>query len=136
MFLPYSSGWLFKCFLYFLCRPKKLLLKAFKQYWFVFKDTSIAYFKNKELEEGEPIEKLNLRGKRVLHLAVACHKPASRWKPRPLSLKRACLPVWRRAHSGGRPAAPLPLSHGPGAQFSKRGYFYSAVSSFSMCPSL
>ncbi|KAH0513938.1 Fermitin family-like protein 1 [Microtus ochrogaster] len=45
-----------------LFRPKKLMLKAFKQYWFVFKDTSIAYFKNKELEQGEPIEKLNIRG--------------------------------------------------------------------------
>lgn len=49
-----------------LFRPKKLLLKAFKQYWFVFKDTSIAYFKNKELEQGEPIEKLNLRGCEVV----------------------------------------------------------------------
>lgn len=51
----------------FICRPKKLILKAFKQYWFVFKDTSITYFKNKELEEGEPVEKLNLRGKWTLH---------------------------------------------------------------------
>uniref|UniRef100_A0A2K5PEZ2 FERM domain containing kindlin 1 n=1 Tax=Cebus imitator TaxID=2715852 RepID=A0A2K5PEZ2_CEBIM len=49
-----------------LFRPKKLLLKAFKQYWFVFKDTSIAYFKNKELEQGEPVEKLNLRGCEVV----------------------------------------------------------------------
>ncbi|KAM4842338.1 fermitin family homolog 1 [Thomomys bottae] len=49
-----------------LFRPKKLILKAFKQYWFVFKDTSIAYFKNKELEHGEPIEKLNLRGCEVV----------------------------------------------------------------------
>ncbi|XP_058143522.1 fermitin family homolog 1 [Dasypus novemcinctus] len=49
-----------------LFRPKKLVLKAFKQYWFVFKDTSIAYFKNKELEQGEPIEKLNLRGCEVM----------------------------------------------------------------------
>lgn len=47
------------------------MLKAFKQYWFVFKDTSIAYFKNKELEQGEPIEKLNIRGKSFRHLAVA-----------------------------------------------------------------
>lgn len=47
------------------------MLKAFKQYWFVFKDTSIAYFKNKELEQGEPIEKLNIRGKSFWHLAVA-----------------------------------------------------------------
>ncbi|XP_035865467.1 fermitin family homolog 1 isoform X3 [Phyllostomus discolor] len=49
-----------------LFRPKKLLLKTIKQYWFVFKDTSIAYFKNKELEQGEPIEKLNLRGCEVV----------------------------------------------------------------------
>ncbi|KAG8583950.1 hypothetical protein GDO81_008604 [Engystomops pustulosus] len=45
-----------------LFRPKKLTLKAYKQYWFVFKDTSISYFKNKEAAHGEPIEKLNLRG--------------------------------------------------------------------------
>ncbi|NP_001079432.1 FERM domain containing kindlin 1 S homeolog [Xenopus laevis] len=45
-----------------LFRPKKLTLKASKQYWFVFKDTSISYFKNKEAAHGEPIEKLNLRG--------------------------------------------------------------------------
>ncbi|KAM4772085.1 fermitin family homolog 1 [Rhinophrynus dorsalis] len=45
-----------------LFRPKKLTLKACKQYWFVFKDTSISYFKNKEAGHGEPIEKLNLRG--------------------------------------------------------------------------
>ncbi|KAL7991288.1 hypothetical protein Chor_015544 [Crotalus horridus] len=45
-----------------LFRSKKLMMKAFKQYWFVFKDTSVSYFKNKEAEHGEPIEKLNLRG--------------------------------------------------------------------------
>ncbi|XP_053568149.1 fermitin family homolog 1 [Bombina bombina] len=45
-----------------LFRPKKLTLKACKQYWFVFKDTSISYFKNKEAGNGEPIEKMNLRG--------------------------------------------------------------------------
>ncbi|XP_054844993.1 fermitin family homolog 1 [Eublepharis macularius] len=45
-----------------LFRSKKLTLKAFKEYWFVFKDTSLSYFKNKEAEHGEPIEKLNLRG--------------------------------------------------------------------------
>ncbi|EHB14243.1 Fermitin family-like protein 1 [Heterocephalus glaber] len=49
-----------------LFRPKKLVLKGFKQYWFVFKDTSIAYFKNKDLEQGEPVEKLNLRGCEVV----------------------------------------------------------------------
>ncbi|XP_053316107.1 fermitin family homolog 1 [Spea bombifrons] len=45
-----------------LFRPKKLALKAYKKYWFVFKDTSISYFKNKESAHGEPVEKLNLRG--------------------------------------------------------------------------
>ncbi|XP_032998730.1 fermitin family homolog 1 isoform X2 [Lacerta agilis] len=45
-----------------LFRSKKLALKTFKQYWFVFKDTSVSYFKNKDAEHGEPIEKLNLRG--------------------------------------------------------------------------
>ncbi|XP_062981931.1 fermitin family homolog 1 isoform X2 [Elgaria multicarinata webbii] len=45
-----------------LFRSKKLTLKAFKQYWFVFKDTSVSYFKNKDAEYGEPIEKLSLRG--------------------------------------------------------------------------
>ncbi|XP_040837138.1 fermitin family homolog 1 [Ochotona curzoniae] len=49
-----------------LFRAKKLMLKSFKQYWFVFKDTSIAYFKSKEVEQGEPIEKLNLRGCEVV----------------------------------------------------------------------
>ncbi|XP_013928547.1 PREDICTED: fermitin family homolog 1-like [Thamnophis sirtalis] len=47
---------------FFICRSKKLVLKAFKQYWFVFKDTSMSYFKSKEAEHGEPIEKFNLRG--------------------------------------------------------------------------
>ncbi|XP_020649336.3 fermitin family homolog 1 isoform X1 [Pogona vitticeps] len=45
-----------------LFRSRKLSLKGSKQYWFVFKDTSVSYFKNKEAEQGEPIEKLNLRG--------------------------------------------------------------------------
>ncbi|XP_043842011.1 fermitin family homolog 1 [Dromiciops gliroides] len=49
-----------------LFRAKKLTLKTFKQYWFVFKDTSIAYFKNEHLEHGEPVERLNLRGCEVV----------------------------------------------------------------------
>ncbi|XP_036604025.1 fermitin family homolog 1 isoform X2 [Trichosurus vulpecula] len=49
-----------------LFRTKKLTLKTFKQYWFVFKDTSIAYFKNKDLEQGEPIERMHLRGCEVV----------------------------------------------------------------------
>lgn len=53
-------------FLFFLGRPKKLALKAIKTYWFVFRDTSISYFKNKESALGEPIEKLNLKGRKSL----------------------------------------------------------------------
>ncbi|NXI90318.1 FERM1 protein, partial [Psophia crepitans] len=49
-----------------LVRPRKLSLKTIKPYWFVFKDTSISYFKNKECAQGEPIEKLNLKGCEVV----------------------------------------------------------------------
>ncbi|XP_069464377.1 fermitin family homolog 1 [Ambystoma mexicanum] len=49
-----------------LFRPKKLTLKSSKTYWFVFKDTSISYFKNKEVAQGEAIEKLNLRGSEIV----------------------------------------------------------------------
>ncbi|XP_074065587.1 fermitin family homolog 1 isoform X3 [Macrotis lagotis] len=49
-----------------LFRAKKLTLKTFKQYWFVFKDISIAYFKHKDLDQGEPIERLHLRGCEVV----------------------------------------------------------------------
>ncbi|KAF4799639.1 Fermitin family 1 [Turdus rufiventris] len=49
-----------------LVRPKKLALKAIKTYWFVFRDTSISYFKNKESAQGEPVEKLNLKGCEVV----------------------------------------------------------------------
>ncbi|KAG2467298.1 fermitin family homolog 1 [Polypterus senegalus] len=49
-----------------LFRPKKLTLKAFKEYWFVFRDTTISYYKNKESARGEPIEQLHLRGCEVV----------------------------------------------------------------------
>ncbi|NWI62058.1 FERM1 protein, partial [Todus mexicanus] len=49
-----------------LVRPRKLSLKTIKPYWFVFKDTSVSYFKNKESAQGEPIEKLNLKGCEVV----------------------------------------------------------------------
>ncbi|NWI96388.1 FERM1 protein, partial [Pitta sordida] len=49
-----------------LVRPRKLSLKAIKAYWFIFRDTSISYFKNKESAQGEPIEKLNLKGCEVV----------------------------------------------------------------------
>ncbi|XP_017311741.1 fermitin family homolog 1 [Ictalurus punctatus] len=48
-----------------LFRPKRLL-RTFKEYWFVFRDTSISYYKNKESANGEPIEQLHLRGCEVV----------------------------------------------------------------------
>uniref|UniRef100_A0AAR2LRD3 PH domain-containing protein n=1 Tax=Pygocentrus nattereri TaxID=42514 RepID=A0AAR2LRD3_PYGNA len=48
-----------------LYRPKRLL-RTFKEYWFVFRDTSISYYKNKESANGEPIEQLHLRGCEVV----------------------------------------------------------------------
>uniref|UniRef100_A0A673BE22 Fermitin family member 1 n=1 Tax=Sphaeramia orbicularis TaxID=375764 RepID=A0A673BE22_9TELE len=49
-----------------LFRPKRLTLKPYKEYWFVFKDTTISYFKNKEASHGEPIEQFHLRGCEVV----------------------------------------------------------------------
>ncbi|KAG7259514.1 hypothetical protein CRUP_031790, partial [Coryphaenoides rupestris] len=46
-----------------LISPKKLTLRPYKEYWFVFKDTTISYYKNKEASLGEPIEQLHLRGR-------------------------------------------------------------------------
>ncbi|XP_069036338.1 fermitin family homolog 3b [Lepisosteus oculatus] len=43
-------------------RPKRLTLKGYKQYWFVFKDTSISYYKSQEEGFGEPIQQMNLKG--------------------------------------------------------------------------
>uniref|UniRef100_A0AAY4D7X0 PH domain-containing protein n=1 Tax=Denticeps clupeoides TaxID=299321 RepID=A0AAY4D7X0_9TELE len=49
-----------------LFRPKRLTLKPYKEYWFVFKDTTISYYKNKEASHGEPIEQFHLRGCEVV----------------------------------------------------------------------
>ncbi|XP_061846474.1 fermitin family homolog 1 isoform X1 [Colius striatus] len=49
-----------------LVRHKRLAVRTVKPYWFVFKDTSVSYFKNKESAQGEPIEKLNLKGCEVV----------------------------------------------------------------------
>ncbi|XP_010880492.1 fermitin family homolog 1 [Esox lucius] len=49
-----------------LFRPKRLTLRSYKEYWFVFKDTTISYYKNKESASGEPIEQLHLRGCEVV----------------------------------------------------------------------
>ncbi|KAJ3606831.1 hypothetical protein NHX12_026350 [Muraenolepis orangiensis] len=49
-----------------LFRPKKLTLRPYKEYWFVFKDTSISYYKSQEASLGEPLEQLHLRGCEVV----------------------------------------------------------------------
>ncbi|CAB1340026.1 unnamed protein product [Coregonus sp. 'balchen'] len=49
-----------------LFRPKRLALRPYKEYWFVFKDTTISYYKNKDTASGEPIEQLHLRGCEVV----------------------------------------------------------------------
>ncbi|XP_028997411.1 fermitin family homolog 1 [Betta splendens] len=49
-----------------LFRPKRLTLRPFKEYWFVFKDTTISYYKNAEAAKGEPIEQFHLRGCEVV----------------------------------------------------------------------
>ncbi|KAL0967719.1 hypothetical protein UPYG_G00256010 [Umbra pygmaea] len=49
-----------------LFRPKRLTLRSFKDYWFVFKDTTISYYKTKEASGGEPIEQFHLRGCEVV----------------------------------------------------------------------
>lgn len=95
--VSYISGCCLNVSRTFICRPKKLILKAFKQYWFVFKDTSITYFKHKELEEGEPVEKLNLRGQWAL-LRCGCRDPTGRGKPSLLRGSEAdcqCVPVFQ-----------------------------------------
>lgn len=43
-------------------RPKRLTLKAYKQFWFKFKNSSISYYKSKEESFGEPIQQINLKG--------------------------------------------------------------------------
>uniref|UniRef100_A0AAQ4PSB0 FERM domain containing kindlin 1 n=1 Tax=Gasterosteus aculeatus aculeatus TaxID=481459 RepID=A0AAQ4PSB0_GASAC len=49
-----------------LFRPKRLTLRSYKEYWFVFKDTTISYYKNKETSSGEPLEQFHLRGCEVV----------------------------------------------------------------------
>lgn len=52
-------------FILFPFRPKRLTLRPYKEYWFVFKDTTISYYKNKEASSGEPIEQFHLRGEGI-----------------------------------------------------------------------
>ncbi|XP_070576753.1 fermitin family homolog 2-like [Ptychodera flava] len=43
-------------------KPKKLTLKGFKRYWFVFRDTHMSYYKNHDDTNGSPMMKINLKG--------------------------------------------------------------------------
>ncbi|XP_018599353.2 fermitin family homolog 1 isoform X1 [Scleropages formosus] len=49
-----------------LLRPKRLTLRPYKEYYFIFKDTTISYYKNKESSNREPIEQFHLRGCEVV----------------------------------------------------------------------
>uniref|UniRef100_A0A8C3A0X1 FERM domain containing kindlin 1 n=1 Tax=Cyclopterus lumpus TaxID=8103 RepID=A0A8C3A0X1_CYCLU len=53
-------------FFIFFRRPKRLTLRPYKEYWFVFKDTTISYYKSKETSSGEPMEQFHLRGCEVV----------------------------------------------------------------------
>lgn len=62
MYCSYYGKFVFIVLSLFWIRPKRLTLRPYKEYWFVFKDTTISYFKNKEASFGEPIEQFHLRG--------------------------------------------------------------------------
>ncbi|XP_028565789.1 fermitin family homolog 3 isoform X2 [Podarcis muralis] len=47
-------------------RPRKLTLKGYKQYWVIFKETSISYYKSPEEALGEPVQQLSLKGCEVV----------------------------------------------------------------------
>jgi len=44
-------------------RPRKLTLKGYRQYWVVFKDTTLSYYKSQDEAPGDPTQQLNLKGK-------------------------------------------------------------------------
>lgn len=46
-----------------LPRPRKLTLKGYRQYWVVFKDTTLSYYKSQDEAPGDPTQQLNLKGK-------------------------------------------------------------------------
>uniref|UniRef100_A0A672T0M4 FERM domain containing kindlin 1 n=1 Tax=Sinocyclocheilus grahami TaxID=75366 RepID=A0A672T0M4_SINGR len=61
-----STAFINCLFISLLYRPKRLTLKPYKEYWFVFRDTTISYYKSKESANKEPIEQLHLRGCEVI----------------------------------------------------------------------
>ncbi|XP_072495039.1 fermitin family homolog 3 [Notamacropus eugenii] len=47
-------------------RPRKLTLKGYRQYWVVFKETTLSYYKSQEEAPGDPIQQLHLKGCEVV----------------------------------------------------------------------
>lgn len=45
-----------------LLRPRKLTLKGYRQYWVLFKETTLSYYKSQDEAPGDPIQQLNLKG--------------------------------------------------------------------------
>ena len=43
-------------------RPKKLVFKSFKRYFFVFRDTTLSLYHSFEEKDGVPLLKYNLKG--------------------------------------------------------------------------
>ncbi|XP_071505739.1 fermitin family homolog 2-like [Diadema antillarum] len=43
-------------------KPKKFTLKGYKKAWFVFRDLHLAYYKSEDESNGQPIQRVNLRG--------------------------------------------------------------------------
>lgn len=55
----------FFSFFLFLIRPKKFTLKGYKKAWFVFRDLHLSSYKNEEESNGQPIQRINLKGESV-----------------------------------------------------------------------
>lgn len=47
-------------------RPRKLTLKGYRQYWVVFKDTTLSYYKSQDEAPGDPTQQLSLKGCEVV----------------------------------------------------------------------
>uniref|UniRef100_A0A8C4Q4G8 FERM domain containing kindlin 3b n=1 Tax=Eptatretus burgeri TaxID=7764 RepID=A0A8C4Q4G8_EPTBU len=50
----------------YLCRPKKLTLRVFKQFWCIFNGTSISCYKNEDESIGTPLQSYNLKGCEII----------------------------------------------------------------------
>jgi hypothetical protein len=67
--------------LLFTPRPRKLTLKGYRQYWVVFKETTLSYYKSQDEAPGDPVQQLNLKGELArqgtpVGWATKCSHPA------------------------------------------------------------